>query len=87
MAAKKKRAEKPNAKARIERAALALFVEKGVDAATTREIAAAADARHAAAVAGLDQEMPSGDFFGDALKAAVVAGHVDEAVVDDKVSD
>ncbi len=43
MAAKKKRAETPNAKARIERAALALFVEKGVDAATTREIAAAAD--------------------------------------------
>ena len=40
---------------------------------------------HQAAIAGLDQEMPSGDFFGDDLQAAVEAGHVDEAVVDDKV--
>ncbi len=49
MAAKRKAAEaahskreEGSAKARIERAALALFVARGVDAATTREIAAAA---------------------------------------------
>ncbi len=47
MAAKRKTAEAPlsqqeGARERIERAALALFVERGVDAATTREIAAAA---------------------------------------------
>lgn len=47
MAARRKGAESaagaaPGAKARIERAALDLFVARGVDAATTREIAAAA---------------------------------------------
>ncbi len=45
MAAKRKPAEAiepPGAKARIEKAALDLFVARGVDAATTREIAAAA---------------------------------------------
>jgi len=34
--------ESPGTRARIEQAALGLFVERGVDAATTREIAAAA---------------------------------------------
>lgn len=44
MAARRKiaEAETPGARERIERAALTLFVERGVDAATTREIAAAA---------------------------------------------
>lgn len=41
-AADPSRAEAGSARARIERAALALFVARGVDAATTREIAAAA---------------------------------------------
>ena len=39
----------------------------------------------AAALAGLDQEMPGGDFFGAALAAAVASGAVPTAVLDDKV--
>jgi len=35
--------------------------------------------------AGLDLEMPTGIFFGDALKSAVQAGQVAEAVLDDKL--
>jgi beta-glucosidase len=38
-----------------------------------------------AANAGLDQQMPDGGFFGAALQAAVEAGNVTEAVLDDKV--
>ena len=38
-----------------------------------------------AAMAGLDQEMPAGFFFGAALKRAVDSGEVDEAIIDDKV--
>jgi len=36
--------------------------------------------------AGLDQEMPGSTYFGDAMKAKVQAGDVDEAVVDASVS-
>lgn len=39
----------------------------------------------AAALAGLDMEMPGADFFGDALVAAVQQGLVPMAVIDDKV--
>ena len=39
----------------------------------------------ASALAGLDQEMPGGDFFGPALAAAVTAGAVPLGVLDDKV--
>ena len=38
-----------------------------------------------AALAGLDMEMPSDDFFGAALAAAVASGAVPTAVLDDKV--
>jgi beta-glucosidase len=38
-----------------------------------------------AALAGLDQEMPIGFYFADALEAAVNAGTVPQSVVDDKV--
>jgi beta-glucosidase len=38
-----------------------------------------------AAMAGLDQEMPAGFFFGEALKHAVNSGEVDEAIINDKV--
>jgi beta-glucosidase len=37
------------------------------------------------ALAGLDLEMPTGVFFGDALKAAVQAGDVPMSVIDDKL--
>lgn len=39
----------------------------------------------AAALAGLDQQMPDDSFFGAALLAAVQAGQVPEATIDDKV--
>lgn len=42
MTARRKEVPEESARERIERAALALFVERGVDAATTREIAARA---------------------------------------------
>lgn len=38
-----------------------------------------------AALAGLDQEMPTGTYFGDALKAAVLKGEVPMARLDDMV--
>lgn len=38
-----------------------------------------------AALNGLDQEMPSDEFFGPALAAAVAAGKVPQSAVDDKV--
>ena len=38
-----------------------------------------------AALAGLDQEMPTGTYFGDALKAAVLKGEVPVARLDDMV--
>jgi len=40
----------------------------------------------ASATAGMDMEMPGGDFFGDALKAAVHAGKVARSRVDDMVT-
>ena len=36
---------------------------------------------------GLDQEMPSDDFFGESLLQAVQSGQVSESTFDDKVSD
>ena len=39
----------------------------------------------AAALAGLDQQMPDDSYFGAALLAAVQAGQVPEATIDDKV--
>ena len=36
--------------------------------------------------AGLDQEMPSANFMGDSLAAAVAAGNVSEATVGDSVT-
>jgi beta-glucosidase len=40
----------------------------------------------ASATAGMDMEMPGGDFFGDALKAAVQSGKVAQSRVDDMVT-
>jgi beta-glucosidase len=37
------------------------------------------------ATAGLDLEMPTGKYFGDALKAAIEAGQVPMSVIDDKL--
>ncbi|MGW8726911.1 glycoside hydrolase family 3 C-terminal domain-containing protein [Streptomyces sp. NPDC055808] len=45
----------------------------------------AAHSTVAALSAGLDMEMPSGDYFGDALKAAVRDGRVPQALVDRSV--
>src|SRR5208337_4548832 len=45
----------------------------------------AAHSTDASALAGLDQEMPSGKYFGDALRSAVKKGDVPMARLDDMV--